>query len=571
MLSLLAAALPGAPLEAGAHAMRPEADSSFDTRLHDLFHGRHEQQESGVAATESHSLERHNWHDLVHGKHKQAPSPGTNEGTRGKQGRQPSVGMHELFHGVHKEPPGAVKTQQRRKRNPLKQHARGRAQRRDDPLDRLSKGLHSMLHGPHDAPANLKPAKQDVHSMLHGGHQKPDLRRSVSLRADASLNRRQHRSKPVKGVQLELSPALARARAVLSAKEDADDLAWGNEQTVGSNEPAAVTTDFGLRSQPAAAEDAAEEERARAQREAEADAEARRQQMMDANEKEKEELAEAKQQAKEEDERLRTEEEDQKRQDANGPITLVVLSDRVLPIQVSLGSVLMKTSYPLNIWVIGDDVAGLEETLKRTLPLKFEQTVRVMSMDEAEKDVAHLNPPWMSNQAGRSVNNDSWISKHTVKLMDWDHDAMHHSRFNIMRFYIPHLSAFAGLERLLFMDDDVILTGDLRLLGDAVVPEEAVLVGQCDNFAWQDQCSRYVPFVHGKDWRTNSATLYLQQNLTNQHQHCPWADRALCGPSVEEHTALLLQLYAEQNDGAVLDFAEQPVWNFGLVRDSPWP
>ena len=172
---------------------------------------------------------------------------------------------------------------------------------------------------------------------------------------------------------------------------------------------------------------------------------------------------------------------------------------------------------------------------------------------------------------GRSVNNDSWISKHTVKLMDWDHDAMHHSRFNIMRFYIPHLSAFAGLERLLFMDDDVILTGDLRLLGDAVVPEEAVLVGQCDNFAWQDQCSRYVPFVHGKDWRTNSATLYLQQNLTNQHQHCPWADRALCGPSVEEHTALLLQLYAEQNDGAVLDFAEQPVWNFGLVRDSPWP
>ena len=121
------------------------------------------------------------------------------------------------------------------------------------------------------------------------------------------------------------------------------------------------------------------------------------------------------------------------------------------------------------------------------------------------------------------------------------------------------------------MDDDVIMTGDIRLLGDAVVPEEAVLVGQCDNFAWQDQCSRYVPFVHGKDWRTNSATLYLQQNLTNtnQHQHCPLADRALCsGPSVEEHTALLLQLYAEQNDGAVLDFAEQPVWNFGLVRES---
>ena len=610
MLWLLAAALPGAPLEAGAHVMRAEADSSFDTRLHDLFHGRHEQQESGVAATalKSNNIERHmprkqptksGLHDLFHGKHKQAPSRGTKEGTRGKHGKQLSMGMHELFHGFHKEPPGAVKTQQR-KRNPLKQPARDHAQRRDAPLDRLSKGLHSMLHGPHDAPANLKPEKQDVlgklsvgmHGMLHGGHQKPGLKRSVSLRAAAFPDRPRRRSKTVMGVQLS------------AEEEPAEDLTWGNEQSVGSNEPAAVSndnsfaagpteaTDFGLRSQPEAAEDAAvrqesselgeaerhereaaESARAQTQREAEADAEARRQQAMDANQKEKMELAEAKQQAKEEDERLRTEEEDQIRQEANGAITLVVLSDRVLPIQVSLGSVLMKTSYPLNIWVIGDDVAGLEETLKRTLPLKSEQHVRVMTMDAAEKDIAHLEPPWMSNQAGRSVNNDSWISKHTVRLMDWDHDAMHHSRFNIMRFYIPYLSAFADVEHLLFMDDDVIMTGDIRLLADAVVPEEAVLVGQCDNFAWQDQCSRYVPFVHGKDWTTNSATLYLQQNLTNtnQHQHCPWADRALCGPSVEEHTALLLQLYAEQNDGAVLDFKEQPVWNFGLVRDSPWP
>ena len=259
MLWLLAAALPGAPLEAGAHAMRAEADSSFDTRLHDLFHGRHEQQESGVAATglESNNLERHmpwkkptksSWHDLLHGKHKQAPSPGTNEGTRGKQRKQLSVGMHELFHGVHEEPPGTGKTQQRRKRNPLKQPARDHAQRRDAPLDRLSKGLHSMLHGPHDAPASLKPEKQDVlgklsagmHGMLHGGHQKPALRRSVSLRA---------------------------TRRHLSA-QDADDLAWGNEQTVGSNEPAAVSndnsfasdstasTDFGLRAQPEGAEGA---------------------------------------------------------------------------------------------------------------------------------------------------------------------------------------------------------------------------------------------------------------------------------------------------------------------------
>ena len=99
-------------------------------------------------------------------------------------------GMHELFHGLHGN-------QLRRKRNPLKQPDRDRAQRRDAPLDRLSKDLHSMLHGTHDSPASLEPEKQDVlgrlsagmHGMLHGAHQKPAHRRSVSLRAARSPDR----------------------------------------------------------------------------------------------------------------------------------------------------------------------------------------------------------------------------------------------------------------------------------------------------------------------------------------------------------------------------------------------
>ena len=79
-------------------------------------------------------------------------------------------GMHELFHGLHGN-------QLRRRRNPLKQPASDRAQRRDAPLDRLSKDLHSMLHGTHDSPASLEPEKQEgvlgrlsagMHGMLHG-------------------------------------------------------------------------------------------------------------------------------------------------------------------------------------------------------------------------------------------------------------------------------------------------------------------------------------------------------------------------------------------------------------------
>ena len=683
MLWLLAAALPGAPLEAGVHVLPSEASNSLDERLRDLFHGPHDLPEGGIQSAafnrQPKRTERHiplkqptksSMHDLLHGKHEQAPAA-----TRGKQGRrspsdQLSKGMHTLFDGHHKAPPAAetesrgkhnsltqptrvlkepptAKTQPRGKRNQLTQPVR--VHQRDPPPASLSKGMHDMVHGPHEMPSNLvKPEKGGLlgklsvgmHSMLHGRHQHSTPSKSVSLRAD----RPRGRARSKMGVNLNtrnvLSPAGEATREQAERVKESlpsDDLLWGNEldeasngtfaldsaestntgqgeqaegeraqqEVLWGNEPdeasngtpaldSAKATSMGQgeqaegeRAQQETAEEAAvrqernalgdaewhereeaesvrEEERAQTQREAEEEAEARRQQAMEANQKEKEELAEAKRQAEEEKEELRVAEEARKRQE--GAITLVVLSDRVLPIQVCLGSVLMKTSTPLNIWVIGDDVAGLEETLKSTLPLKAEQTVRVMPMDQAEEDVAHLEPPWMSSQASRSVNNESWYSKHTVRLMDWDHDAMHHSRFNIMRFYIPYLSAFEEVDSLLFMDDDVIMTDDIRLLAEPVVPENTVLVGQCDNFAWQDQCKRYAPFVHGKDWTTNSATLYLQQNLTNtyQHQHCP--DGTLCGPSAEEHKALLLQLYAEQNDGAVLDFTEQPVWNFGLVR-----
>ena len=179
-------------------------------------------------------------------------------------------GMHELFHGLHGN-------QLRRKRNPLKQPARDRAQRRDAPLDRLSKDLHSMLHGTHDSPASLEPEKQvdvlgrlsaGMHGMLHGTHQKPAHRRSVSLRAARSPDRRpQHKSKAAMENRLRWTVS-GPPTAQLSAGEDADDLAWGNEPIVGSSEPAAVSndssiasastvsTDFALRSQPEAAEDA---------------------------------------------------------------------------------------------------------------------------------------------------------------------------------------------------------------------------------------------------------------------------------------------------------------------------
>ena len=265
------------------------------------------------------------------------------------------------------------------------------------------------------------------------------------------------------------------------------------------------------------------------------------------------------------------------------PITVLLLSDRVLPVQVAFGSILLNTNSSLKLFVIGENITGLQEQLEDTLPLRTDQNLSVIAMADAEAEIAHLHPPWMSADYGQSINNASWRTSRTILQREWDHDPMHSTRFNVLRFYVPYLKAFADTEVLLFMDADVIVTGDVAQLAYAPVPPEAVVVGQCDNFAWAEECQRFMFFEDGRDWTSLSATLYLQNDLLARNASqvkvdaqgrsyepsldaCPHCDEALCGPELDDHHRFLKMLYATRNEGEEIDFTEQPVWNFGLTR-----
>ena len=265
------------------------------------------------------------------------------------------------------------------------------------------------------------------------------------------------------------------------------------------------------------------------------------------------------------------------------PITVLLLSDRVLPVQVAFGSILLNTNSSLKLFVIGENITGLQEQLEDTLPLRTDQNLSVIAMADAEAEIAHLHPPWMSADYGQSINNASWRTSRTILQREWDHDPMHSTRFNVLRFYVPYLKAFADTEVLLFMDADVIVTGDVAQLAYAPVPPEAVVVGQCDNFAWAEECQRFMFFEDGRDWTSLSATLYLQNDLLARNASqvkvdaqgrsyepsldaCPHGDEALCGPELDDHHRFLKMLYATRNEGEEIDFTEQPVWNFGLTR-----
>jgi hypothetical protein len=159
-------------------------------------------------------------------------------------------------------------------------------------------------------------------------------------------------------------------------------------------------------------------------------------------------------------EQTRTELEDTVMPMANDRITIAVLSDRLVPLQAMLGSILLHTNASLDFIVIGENVEGLRTQLQ-ILPFKEHQQLIVVSMDQAAKEIRHMNPPWLRPTAGQSIDNATWLTNWTILQREWDHDSMHHLRFNIMRFYLAHLPMLSEVNWLLLMDDDIILKSDI--------------------------------------------------------------------------------------------------------------
>ena len=240
---------------------------------------------------------------------------------------------------------------------------------------------------------------------------------------------------------------------------------------------------------------------------------------------------------------------------STAPITVLLLSDRVLPVQVAFGSILLNTNSSLRLFVIGENVTGLQERLEETLPLRTDQNLSVIAMADAEAEIAHLSPPWMSAGYGQSINNASWRTSHTILQREWDHDPMHSSPFNHLRFYLPYLPFLAEVDHLIFLDDDVIVQGEIAEMVVQMPPGKAI-AAPCDTWVWGDSCSQFTFVANATDWRKNSAVLYL-----NSAWRSCGSDEA-CRMSAYEET---IQQISRNATGKEIDLSRQPVWNFGVV------
>ena len=262
--------------------------------------------------------------------------------------------------------------------------------------------------------------------------------------------------------------------------------------------------------------------------------------------------------------------------------TIVILSDRFAAIVVAIGSLFMNSPETnIDIWLIGDIQRGdtqaqalnytslLNRLETALMPVAPKQTIHVMDIDEAtatlEKD--GVSPLWKWPQFGSQGGfQDQDHQPPTILHPEpWDYDNMHHDPFNMLRFYLPYLGPFRGLETLFFCDDDIVIQKPIASL-EIPMGEGIVIAGTCNGWLWDEDCMRNKPYVNAFSWVDYPVT-YLGKDKASGYIGCTMsAEESGHRQCQKDEFAEIIMQWSRDFNGRELNATAQPKWNFGMSR-----
>lgn len=116
-----------------------------------------------------------------------------------------------------------------------------------------------------------------------------------------------------------------------------------------------------------------------------------------------------------------------------------------------------------------------------------------------------------------------------VGALAWDRDPKHAACSNHLRFYLPEFPILRASDRILFVDDDVVIMEDaVEGLFNRAIPPHALLTANCEVNLWNNGCQRfdmgtslYSHFFAGASYPPGS----WEQMLDVVHGVCSAADR----------------------------------------------
>ncbi|KAJ8600783.1 hypothetical protein CTAYLR_006109 [Chrysophaeum taylorii] len=164
----------------------------------------------------------------------------------------------------------------------------------------------------------------------------------------------------------------------------------------------------------------------------------------------------------------------------DGQVEIIILTDRIRPTSAVLNSVCANTRSRVRFHVVVPDrrLGEVRELMPEGCASSAD--LRLLSESNVTQSIRATGLPITWEIEVPQTN-------YTVRVASWDRSAKHNSVFNCLRFYLPKLPEFAFLDSIIFMDDDVVMRGDIARLWE-YRQDEPISAG-CLNWVWS-KCGR---------------------------------------------------------------------------------
>jgi len=213
--------------------------------------------------------------------------------------------------------------------------------------------------------------------------------------------------------------------------------------------------------------------------------------------------------------------------DTDGSIHACIFSNRADGLIGTLKSMEINARHPedVHVWIVTNNMTSVEVAASHTEKIH----VHGLELQEVEQDLIRkgMTPVWKWPEYNSTVIyeggahfNRSWGNENTAYPDSWDNNTMHMDPLNHLRFYIPHMAQFEDLKQILFMDDDLIVQGDVREAWDTKdsIPKGKVLVNACEIWAWSKKLGT-MAYV-GRNKRLGDTYSLAQQRSSREALLC---------------------------------------------------
>eukprot|EP00954_Amorphochlora_amoebiformis_P019424 1332600-Amorphochlora_amoeboformis.AAC.1 len=254
----------------------------------------------------------------------------------------------------------------------------------------------------------------------------------------------------------------------------------------------------------------------------------------------------------------------------DGSIHICIFSDRVEGLKCTLKSTALNAEEPekVHIWVVTDNTTAVQVAADFLNDTGLH--IHALDLDQVVDNLLHegYKPVWVWDVYNISVKDNhahwdpAWANENTARPGVWDHSTMHMHPLNHLRFYIPYIKQFSELDRIIFMDDDLVIQGDVQQAWDAKenLTTGKMLVGACEIWKWGDKAGSFQYSGKNSSYAKSSALVQVGRPL--QDTFCNETQTVWCAGSNHWKN---LDLRSREINGVPFEPESQPEWNFGFT------